>query len=228
MGIRRPSGGDLTWASVSSVPILMDSRPIGIVLTAQDITERRGRDEELAQYRDHLEDLVELRTQELTVARTAAEAANVAKSAFLANMSHEIRTPMNGVLGMANLVRRAGVTAQQLQYLDKIETSGRYLLAIVDDILDLSKIEAGKLPLERHDFPLDYLVRDIAAVIGDRAADKGLGFRVDLEGTPRWLLGDSARLTKALINYLGKSVKFTEQGNFAVDVCWLRGGKTPY
>jgi two-component system sensor histidine kinase/response regulator len=183
---------------------------------------------ELAKYRDHLEDLVALRTQELTEARTAAEAASVAKSAFLANMSHEIRTPMNGVLGMANLVRRAGVTAEQQEYLDKIETSGRYLLGIVDDILDLSRIEAGKLQLSPRDFGLDDLVRDISAVVGDRAAAKGLAFRVDVANAPRWLHGDSARLTQALVNYLGNAVKFTERGSVALGCRVLDEDDTGY
>jgi signal transduction histidine kinase/AmiR/NasT family two-component response regulator len=184
--------------------------------------------QELAKYRDHLEDLVALRTQELTEARTAAEAANIAKSAFLANMSHEIRTPMNGVLGMANLVRRAGVTSEQQEYLDKIETSGRYLLGIVDDILDLSKIEAGKLQLSPRDFALDELLRDITAVVGDRAAAKGLALRVDMPNAPRWLHGDSARLTQALVNYLGNAVKFTEQGSVALSCRVLDEDDTGY
>ena len=183
---------------------------------------------ELAKYRDHLEDLVALRTQELTEARTAAEAANVAKSAFLANMSHEIRTPMNGVLGMANLVRRAGVTSQQQDYLEKIETSGRYLLGIVDDILDLSKIEAGKLELSPRDFALDDLVRDITAVVGDRASAKGLAFRVDIANAPTWLHGDSARLAQALVNYLGNAVKFTEHGSIALGCRVLDADDTGY
>jgi len=188
----------------------------------------REAQQELAKYRDHLEDLVAVRTQELTEARTAAEAANVAKSSFLANMSHEIRTPMNGVLGMANLVRRAGVTSEQQEYLDRIETSGRYLLGIVDDILDLSKIEAGKLQLNPCDFALDDLVRDITAVVGDRAAGKGLALRVDVANAPRWLHGDSARLTQALVNYLGNAVKFTERGSVALSCRVLEEDETGY
>ncbi len=171
---------------------------------------------ELAQYHDGLEDIVYLRTRELAEARTAAEAASIAKSAFLANMSHEIRTPLNGVLGMANVLRRTSVTAEQREYLDKIETSGRYLLGIVDDILDLNKIEAGRLRLESRDFALDDLVQDVGALVGDRIAAKGLGFDVDLAGAPRWLHGDRARLTQALVNYLGNAVKFTEQGRIAL------------
>ena len=227
IGIRHPSGHS-TWASVSSVPILMNTKPIGIVLTSQDITERRGRDEELEAYRGHLEDLVELRTQELARARTAAEAANVAKSAFLTNMSHEIRTPMNGVLGMASLLRRTGVTGEQQEYLDKIETSGRYLLGIVEDILDLSKIEAGKLHLDLHDFESGELVRDVTAIIADRAAAKGLRLRVDMTGAPQRLHGDSGRLTQALVNYLSNAVKFTEQGSVGLSCRVLEESETSY
>jgi len=183
---------------------------------------------ELARYRDRLEDLVALRTRELTDARTAAEAANVAKSAFLANMSHEIRTPMNGVLGMANLIRRAGVTSEQHGYLDKIETSGKYLVGIVDDILDLSKIEAGKLQLSPRDFALDDLVRELTAVVGDRAAAKGLAFRVDVADAPQWLHGDNSRLTQALVNYLGNAVKFTEHGSIALGCRVLDEDDTGY
>jgi two-component system, sensor histidine kinase and response regulator len=188
----------------------------------------RETQQELAKYRDRLEDLVALRTRELADARAAAEAANVAKSAFLANMSHEIRTPMNGVLGMANLLRRKGVAPEQFEYLDKIETSGRYLLGLIDDILDLSKIEAGKLQLDAHDFALDELARDVAAVVADRAADKGLAFRIDIEGAPRWLRGDSVRLTQALVNYLGNGVKFTEQGSVALTCRVLEQDNTGY
>jgi signal transduction histidine kinase/ActR/RegA family two-component response regulator len=167
---------------------------------------------ELEHHKQDLEVIVERRTEQLTEAKQYAEAANIAKSAFLANMSHEIRTPMNGVLGMAHLLRRSGVTAEQAEYLDKIEASGRHLLAVINDILDLSKIEASKLKLNLQDFNLDELVRDVEAITGDRIREKGLGFRVDLTGTPQSLYGDRDRLAQALVNYLGNAVKFTEQG----------------
>jgi PAS domain S-box-containing protein len=156
----------------------------------RDITERKKSEAELRQHQDHLEELVIQRTAELVVAKEAAEAANVAKSAFLANMSHEIRTPMNGVLGMAHMLRRTGVTPQQAGYLDKIETSGKHLLDIINDILDLSKIEAGKLHLEQHDFTLPEMIHDIMAIVGDRLHAKGLSLRVLVAGAPHALRGD--------------------------------------
>jgi signal transduction histidine kinase/ActR/RegA family two-component response regulator len=159
---------------------------------------------------------LEMREAELAVAKAQAEAANLAKSAFLANMSHEIRTPMNGVLGMARLLRRGGVTAKQAEQLDKIEASGRHLLEIINDILDLSKIEAGKLSLDAHDFLLSDLVRDVSAIVGDRIEEKGLRYTIDLFGAPQALHGDRARLAQALVNYLGNAAKFTERGGITL------------
>jgi two-component system, sensor histidine kinase and response regulator len=149
----------------------------------------------------------------LREAKAAAEAASVAKSRFLANMSHEIRTPMNGVLGMAELLRRTGVTPKQADYLDKIEASGRHLLHVINDILDLSKIEAHKVELQLEDFHLPTLVRDLGAMIGDKVKAKGLIFRLDLAGAPMDLHGDRRRLAQALLNYLDNAVKFTDGGS---------------
>ena len=140
----------------------------------------------------------------------------MAKSAFLANMSHEIRTPMNGVLGMAHLLRRSGLTEKQTGYLDKIEASGNHLLAVINDILDISRIEAGKLVIDESDFFLNDLIRDVTDIVGQSAVDKGLLLRIDIGDAPPELRGDRKRLRQALVNYLSNAIKFTERGKITL------------
>jgi len=149
--------------------------------------------------------------QALVAAKEAAEAANRAKSVFLANMSHEIRTPMNGILGMAHLLRRGDLPPKQADWVDKIETSGKHLLGLLNDILDLAKIEADKLVLEHKDFQLAELIRSLIAITGDTMRAKGLQFFVKIPGVPQALNGDPTRLSQALMNYLGNAIKFTGQ-----------------
>ena len=178
-----------------------------------DISERKAAEAELAQYRHHLEDLVASRTAELALARDAAQAANLAKSAFLANMSHEIRTPMNAILGMATILRRSGVSAQQAKRLDQIDTASRHLLSTIDDILDLSKIEAGKFVLDDAPVHLDSLLANVGAIVSERAHAKGLALHIDDAPVLRNLRGDPVRLQQALLNYATNAVKFTERGS---------------
>ncbi len=155
---------------------------------------------------------VEARTQELREARDAAEAANRAKSAFLANMSHEIRTPLNAITGMAYLLKRSGMTPQQAERLDTITTAGRHLLEIVNAVLDLSKIEAGKFVLESAAVNVGALVANVASLVYARAQAKGLQLRVETQPFPPGLLGDATRLQQALLNYANNAVKFTTTG----------------
>lgn len=174
--------------------------------------ERKRAEVALEGYRDHLEDLVETRTAELADAKKLAEVASQSKSAFLANMSHEIRTPMNAIIGLAHLLKRENPTPRQRQRLEKIDGAGRHLLSLIDDILDLSKIEADKLNLESDEFHLSALLDNVSSIISDQARKKGLAIEVDHHSVPDWLRGDSTRLRQALLNFAGNAVKFTNKG----------------
>jgi len=183
---------------------------------AADITPQKDIRRAIEHHRDHLEALVSTRTAELAAARDAAEAASRSKSVFLANMSHEIRTPINGILGMANILQRGDVSPDQAGQLDSIVTSGKHLLSVINDILDLSKIEASKLVLEQKEFNLGDLLRSVFAVIGESARAKGLQFVVSVSDVPHALRGDPTRLSQALVNYLGNAVKFTDHGRITL------------
>jgi PAS domain S-box-containing protein len=148
----------------------------------------------------------------LLAAKEAAETANIAKSAFLANMSHEIRTPLNAIIGMTHLLRRSQLTPPQHERLDKIETAGHHLLEIINAVLDLSKIEAGKFALDEAEFDPAELLHNVATMVHDKATAKGLRLLIDAVSLPPRLSGDATRLQQALLNYATNAVKFTEHG----------------
>jgi signal transduction histidine kinase/CheY-like chemotaxis protein len=146
----------------------------------------------------------------------AAMAATQAKSAFLANMSHEIRTPMNAIIGLTHLLRSDRVSDAQSERLGKIDIAAQHLLSIINDILDLSKIEAGKLTLETQDFALGAVLDHVRSLISESAHGKGLAVDVDGDHVPLWLRGDVTRVRQALLNFAGNAIKFTPQGSIAL------------
>ncbi|GEM_PF-3656266 len=212
--------GTITEVEVSAVPFRYDGED-GALVFVRDITERKRIAAELDNYRYHLEYLVAERTHRIEelnrqLERRAgeAEAATKAKSAFLANMSHEIRTPLNVIVGFANLAQRSAHDSGQRDQLGKIVDASHHLLQIINDILDISKIEAGKLAIEKTDFVLDQVLSNVDSMIGERAQNKGLALVHDIE--PRLaglhVRGDPLRLGQILLNFASNAVKFTERG----------------
>ncbi len=193
------------------------TRLVGMV---QDITERKHAEDELARHRLHLEDLVTERTAALSVAKEAAEAANRAKTSFLGNMSHELRTPMAAIIGMTHLALERADHPVLRSHLGMVEQASQQLLGLIDDVLDLAKIEAERLTLDTADFRLGSVLEGLSSLLGRRAADKGLQLHIDIDDSlaARVFNADAVRLRQILFNLTDNAIKFTDRGQVAVRV----------
>jgi two-component system sensor histidine kinase/response regulator len=226
-------GGQVVHVGISINRVQFFGRRL-ILGVARDIGEHKRIEAELARHRDDLEGAVVVRTAELAravqahadselrlqalneqlvVARDRAEAASRAKSAFLANMSHEIRTPMNAIIGLTHLMQRETRSPADGERLSRVAEAAHHLLEVINDVLDLSKIESGKLVLERTAFPLRPLLQRCSTLVAERARAKGLALALEHAGVPDVLVGDPTRLLQAIVNLLSNAVKFTDAGH---------------
>lgn len=208
----RAKDGHLYWVMTTVVPVMDNKgKPRQYISMRTDISEPKRAEAELGRYRDHLEELVAEQILDLKQAKEIAEAANRAKSEFLANMSHEIRTPMNGVVGIVDILQETQLSPAQQRMVNTIRTSSLALLGILGDILDLSKIEAGKLELEQIPVNLRELVEGVAQLMAPTVADKDMDLIVFVPpNIPAWVYTDPGRLRQILFNLLGNAVKFTQ------------------
>lgn len=226
--IRKPDGGVL-WIGVSGVPHFdSEGHFQGYRGVGQDLTAKRLAEQELENYREHLEQMVTERTAQLAEAKEAAEAASRAKGSFVANMSHEIRTPLNAVLGLARIIMRENEGRKSGRTAGQILEAGEHLLGVVNDVLDFSRIESGKLRIEMRAFRLMICVDEAIKLVSERAYSKHLLMQLEHEpGMPLWVEGDRLRIEQILINLLSNAIKFTERGRIVVALS-CHGGQTHF
>lgn len=204
--INKKKNGELYTERISVTPIIVDNQITNYLAVKEDITEF-------------------LQAQQDRIDRIAAEEANQAKSAFLSNMSHEIRTPLNAIIGFTDLTLKTGLTNQQSNYLNKIKISSKILLGVIGDILDISKLEADKVVLEKDTFRIEDILQNIASQVSNICHEKNLELVLSIsDDVPLSLVGDSLRLGQVLSNLVSNAVKFTEKGDICIKVELLKNG----
>lgn len=215
----RPDG-EVIWVEGHASPEQQDDGSVlwhGYIF---DISARKHVQLELENYRNRLEQIVDMRTADLMVAKEAAEAANHAKSTFLSIASHELRTPMSGVMGILALIKKKTDNPQILDYIDKADRASRQLLSVINDILDISRIESNRLTLAASEFHFEEIRANVLDALGDMARSKGLLLRYPEHGNldSQTFIGDPTRLTQILINLVGNAIKFSQEGEISVTV----------
>jgi len=213
----RRKDGSIGWFRIDGESLFPDSDES--IWAISDISERKQTLDELERHRNHLEEMVCSRTWELAEARDAAEAASIAKSTFLAHMSHELRTPLNGIMGMTTLALRSATDPVQIDQLNKSVKATRHLFSIINDILDLSRIESGRMSLEPKQFSLIQTMTDTLRMHEEHAKGKGLGITLNIApDIPDQLYGDDLRLKQMVINFIDNAIKFSDHGTIRIDV----------
>ncbi len=211
--------GGLRWVEeLAQTTCDIEGAP-NVLVVCQDITERKRAEEELKVYREHLEEQVKERTAELVIAKDRAEEADRLKSIFLATMSHELRTPLNSIIGFTRILRQgfAGpINDEQRKQLDLVQNSGRHLLALINDLLDLSRIEAGKAEIEHQPFDFAKVTAEVIDNLAPMAARKNLSLESELPGPAIEMVGDRRRCFQVLLNLVNNAVKFTDKGGVTI------------
>lgn len=218
--LTKTRNGQALWLSCNGIPLFdEDGQLRGYQGADTDITPRKETEQEIFEVNEALKKQMCLATQ----MAFQAEAANATKTEFLANISHELRTPMNGVIGMNGLLLETGLTEEQREYAEIVRNSSALMMGMINDILDVSRIEAGKLELEVLDFDLEAMLGDLVDITALRAYDKGLELFYTLEpGLPRHMRGDPGRLRQILSNLICNAIKFTPKGEIAIRVACVQ------